>query len=475
VGINGKAVGTNGGMHPLAGFDQAPTASIARRKIRINGAAARPPLWTEDDLTIRLAETYPDLRYVDDWKRWMRYTPEGVWRKDNIRSIFDRAKGICRDASIGVNPKDAATLKWLRSARTRAAVENMAREMPEYAAIPEQWDADLMVMNTPGGTCNLQDGVVHEHRLDDYLTKSTAVAPHSGARPLWDSFLDRVTGGDAEQQRYLQRMVGYCLSGDISEHVLFFLYGTGANGKGTFTNTLLRIFGDYAQTAAMEVFTENTNDRHPTDIAALRGSRLVVASETDPGKRWAEARIKMLTGGDTIRARFMHCDEFEFVPAFKLMIQGNHKPGLRSVDVAMRRRLHLVPFVVTIPEEERDTQLPEKLRQEWRAILQWAIDGCLEWQREGLNPPPLVRDATDEYFRTEDAILRWTDERCIVSPQAGSAKASELYQNYKAWAEQTGEFCMNQKRFGQELLDHGFKSYQSNGVRYEGIRLAVSE
>jgi hypothetical protein len=134
-------VGTNGGMHPLAGFDQAPTASIARRKIRINGAAARPPLWTEDDLTIRLAETYPDLRYVDDWKRWMRYTPEGVWRKDNIRSIFDRAKGICRDASIGVNPKDAATLKWLRSARTRAAVENMAREMPEYAAIPEQWDA----------------------------------------------------------------------------------------------------------------------------------------------------------------------------------------------------------------------------------------------------------------------------------------------------------------------------------------------
>jgi putative DNA primase/helicase len=201
----------------------------------------------------------------------------------------------------------------------------------------------------------------------------------------------------------------------------------------------------------------------------------VVASETDPGKRWAEARIKMLTGGDTIRARFMHCDEFEFVPAFKLMIQGNHKPGLRSVDVAMRRRLHLVPFVVTIPEEERDTQLPEKLRQEWRAILQWAIDGCLEWQREGLNPPPLVRDATDEYFRTEDAILRWTDERCIVSPQAGSAKASELYQNYKAWAEQTGEFCMNQKRFGQELLDHGFKSYQSNGVRYEGIRLAVSE
>jgi len=332
-----------------------------------------------------------------------------------------------------------------------------------------------MVMNTPEGTCHLKDGSMHEHRMGDYLTKSTTVAPQASAYPLWDKFLDRITASDVEMQRYLQRVVGYCLSGDISEHVLFFLYGTGANGKGTFTNTLLRIFGDYAQTAAMEVFTENTNDRHPTDIAALRGARLVVASETEAGKRWAESRIKMLTGGDPVRARFMHCDEFEFIPAFKLMIQGNHKPGLRSVDVAMRRRLHLLPFVVTIPEEERDTKLTEKLKQEWPAILQWAIDGCLAWQREGLNPPPLVRDATDEYFRTEDAILRWLDEQCIVSPQAGSTKASELYKNYKTWAEQTGEFCLNQKRFGQELQDHGFKSYQSNGVRYEGINLVAVE
>jgi putative DNA primase/helicase len=273
----------------------------------------------------------------------------------------------------------------------------------------------------------------------------------------------------------LQRMAGYCLTGLTLENVLFFLYGTGANGKTTFTNTLLGIWGDYAQTAQMETFTENKNDRHPTELAALRGARLVIASEVETGKHWAESRINELTGGSPIRAHFMRCDDFDFTPQFKLMIQGNHKPALRSVNEAARRRFHLVPFVVTIPPDERDHKLGEKLRDEWPAILQWAIDGCIAWQSEGLNPPPIVKDASEEYFSTEDTIGTWLNERTIVSPQVGSAKASVLYQDFKTWAEAAGEYCGSQKRFGQELRDRGFRSHANNGVRFEGIKLRVTE
>jgi putative DNA primase/helicase len=427
-------------------------------------------VWTEDDLTVKLTEEFPQLRYVDDWKRWLYYEA-GVWRKDNTRSVFDRAKKICRAASEGIDPRDAAALKSLRSAKTRAAVEHMARENSLYAAVPEQWDSNLMALNTPGGTCNLHTCELREHRLQDYCTKATSVAPKKADCPLWMSFMTRITGADAELQCYLQRVAGYCLTGITTEHILFFLYGTGANGKSTFTNTLLGLWSDYAQTAAMETFTENRNDRHPTELAALRGARLVVASETEAGKRWAESRIKALTGGEPIRAHFMHCDEFEFIPAFKLMIQGNHKPALHSVDEAIRRRVHLIPFTVTIPPEERDRKLAEKLRAEWPQILQWAIDGCLAWQREGLNPPAAVRDATEEYFAAEDAILSWIEERCIISPQAGTTKTSALYQDFKNWADRTGEFCGSQKRFSQNLKNRGLVIRESHGKVIDGIAL----
>jgi len=433
-----------------------------------------PPVWTEDDLTAAFAAAYSDLRYVDDWKRWLCYGGT-VWSKDNVRSVFDRARNICRAASAGVAQKEVGTLRLLRSAKTRAAVENMARENPQYAAVPEQFDASPWLLNTSAGTVDLESCELREHRADDYLMKTVTVAPRSGDCPLWFGFLNTITAGNVELQKYLQRVAGYCLTGITTEHVLFFLYGTGSNGKTTFTNTLLGIWGDYGQVAQMETFTETNNDRHPTELAALRGARLVVASETESGKRWAESRIKSLTGGEPIRARFMHCDEFEFVPSFKLMMLGNHKPGLRSVDEAIRRRLHLVPFTVTIPRECRDRKLGEKLKAEWPQILDWAIQGCRAWQSEGLNPPAAVRDATEEYFSTEDAILSWLEDRAVVSPQAGCTKSSVLYQDYKKWAERTGEFCGSQKRFSQDLVDRGFNIRRSMGKVVDGIQLRTED
>jgi putative DNA primase/helicase len=317
---------------------------------------------------------------------------------------------------------------------------------------------------------NLLTGEKYSPRSEDYMTKCIAVSP-GGYCPLWHTFLNRVTAGDEDLQSYLQRVTGYCLTGRTSEHAIFFLYGTGANGKSVFVNTLVGMMGDYAITAPMEVFIESKTDRHPTELAMLRGARLVVASETQAGRHWNEARIKALTGGDRIPARFMRGDFFEFTPQFKLMISGNHKPSLRNVDEAMRRRLHLIPFTVTIPEQERDQSLTEKLKAEWPGILQWAVNGTLEWRRLGLQPPQAVQSATKDYLETEDDVLSWVNDCCTEDPPARTSSA-ELYASWKDWADRTGRKggAGSQKAFSQALED---KSYQKDRTRKGAIFLGL--
>jgi putative DNA primase/helicase len=322
-------------------------------------------------------------------------------------------------------------------------------------------------------TIDLRSGENYRPRPEDYMTKCAAVAP-GGDCQRWHTFLDRVTSGDVDLQSYLQRVAGYCLTGHTHEHAVFFLYGTGANGKSVFVNTLAGMMGDYAMTAPMEVFIESKTDRHPTELAMLRGARLVVASETQAGRNWNEARIKALTGGDKIAARFMRGDFFEFTPQFKLMISGNHKPALRNVDEAMRRRLHLIPFTVTIPPEERDPELAAKLKTEWSGILQWAIDGTLEWRRMGLQPPEPVQRATADYLQAEDDTLSWIADRCIENPTSRTG-SSELYASWKDWAERSGRKggAGSQKAFAQELEAKGYaKQRTRNGAVFFGLAIA---
>jgi putative DNA primase/helicase len=318
---------------------------------------------------------------------------------------------------------------------------------------------------------DLRTGIGREPRREDYFTKHAAAKP-GGDCPLWLAFLDRVTDGDHELQAYLKRVAGYCLTGLTSEQVLFFLYGTGANGKSVFVNTLTGIWGSYAVTAPMETFVESPTDRHPTELAHLRGARLVVAHETERGRRWAESKIKALTGGDRITARFMRGDFFEYMPQFKLMIVGNHKPALSSVDEAIRRRIHLVPFTVTIPPTERDHHLAEKLRAEWDGILQWAIDGCLEWQKFGsLAPPAAVRAATDNYLADEDTFARWLDECCVTGRHRWGG-GNLLWSSWKAWSERNNERTGSRKAFAQAMLDRGFTAGKSQQIRgYSGVEL----
>jgi putative DNA primase/helicase len=356
---------------------------------------------------------------------------------------------------------------YLASKLTVAAVERLTQFDRRHAAVAEQWDSDPWLLNTPEGTVDLRTGKMHGHRREQYISKSTAAGP-AGECDLWCRFLDRITNSDADLQSFLQRMIGYCLTGINSEHALFFMYGTGANGKSVFLTSIAGLLGDYAKTAPVSILTASNSEQHPTDLAGLRGFRFVTAIETEDGRWWAEAKIKSLTGGDRITARFMRQDFFEYVPQFKLVIAGNHKPGLRNVDEAMRRRLHLIPFTVTIGDEERDPKLGEKLRSEYPGILKWAIEGCQAWQNHGLNPPPAVRSATTNYLAAEDVLGRWIDDRCLQGREYWTSGAV-LFADFQQWCDQVGERTWSQKRFTQGLQGRGIDPVRSGPVGTRGF------
>jgi putative DNA primase/helicase len=286
----------------------------------------RPPEFSDDALALRFADRHVgNLRYVATHMSTWLYWGGTRWQLDHTLRAFSYSRLICRAAAASCHkPK---LRKELASAKTVAAVERLARSDRRLAATVEQWDADPWLLNTPDGVIDLRNGIMRKHRAEDYITHMTAVAPGKGACPLWHAFLDRATAGDKGLQQYLQRLCGYSLTGVTREHALFFLWGTGANGKGTFINTVTGILADYHRIAPIETFTASYTDHHPTDLAGLRGAHLVTATETEEGRRWAEAKIKMLTGGDKVTARFMRQDFFDYTPQFKLMIAGNHKPG----------------------------------------------------------------------------------------------------------------------------------------------------
>ena len=463
VGTELQKLATDGSVSPAAMAEVAArfTAEV------VSEVDAIPPQFSEESLALRFSRQYAgQLRYVAGWGRWMCW--DGTrWREDDTLAVFDRCRRICRRASAECGDvKERAAMK-IAAAQTVAAIERLARADRRHAAVVQQWDADAWLLNTAAGTVDLRTGELLSHLREQYLTKITAAGP-GGECPMWRRFLDRVTDGNSELQEFLQRVIGYCLSGSTREHALFFLYGTGANGKSVFLSTIAGILGDYAKTAPASAFTASSTDQHPTDLAGLRGARFVTAIETEDGRWWAEAKIKSLTGGDRITARFMRQDFFEYVPQFKLIVAGNHKPGLRNVDEAIRRRLHLIPFTVTIAEQERDPDLAEKLKTEYPGVLQWAIEGCLGWQRDGLKSPDIVRSATSDYLAAEDAIGRWIEDRCLVGDGYWTAGAA-LFADWQQWSDRTGERPGTQKRFTQGLQARGIQSERSGAAGTRGF------
>jgi putative DNA primase/helicase len=427
------------------------------------------PLGSDEYLALKFTQEHLDhFRYVSPWNKWLIFNGT-VWVEDETRFVFCKVREVCRDVASSGEELERKSIS-IASASTVAAVEKLSKADERLAAIVDQWDRAPFLLNTPGGTVELESGTLRRHDPDDFLTKCTAVSL-GGECPLWHRFIERITGGDSDLASYLARLAGYSATGLTREHAMFFFFGTGANGKSVFLNTVSGVLGSYSKAAPIETFTASSIDRHPTELAMLRGARLVTAIETEEGRQLAEARIKSLTGGDRVSARFMRQNFFEYQPTFKLVLAGNHKPGLRGVDEAIRRRINLVPFGVTIPREERDQSLQDALVNEWPGILRWIVDGCLEYQKIGLSPPRAVEQATNAYLEQQDNIGNWLAE-CSHADPDGRATVSAIFDSWKRWCSANGVLPGSRNLFMDRLRGRGFEDrHMNDGRNFFGFRL----
>jgi putative DNA primase/helicase len=416
----------------------------------------------------------------------IRFTPERGWFVwDGQRWAVDdkqvQLQALAKEtaASIYDEVRDAldknATFRHARRSQSKRAIEAMiwlARSEPGVPVSLTQFDVDGWLFNVGNGTVDLRTGELQPHRRENLISNLANVTFDAKADcELWDAFVWRVTDGNEELYAYLRRFVGYLLVGDTSEQALHFLYGLGANGKSVFCEVLMRLLGEYALAVSPDLIMLKRHGGIPNDVARLRGVRAALMNETTQGARFDEAKLKDLTGGDTLSARFLHQEFFDFQPTHRIVIRGNHKPSINGTDEGIWRRLRLVPFTVTIPEDERDHQLLSKLQGELPGILNWAIGGCLEWQREGLKPPSIITNAVRAYREESDVLGRFIEEHCEVR-KLGQVKSSVFFQLYQKFAEAAGERWMQSKELPEEMKRRGFGWKRTNaGGLFEGIEI----
>lgn len=444
------------GSAARAAIDELATAALAVPKpiatplasIAVMGKAYGPAC---DWCNVATTDGY---RWDNEAKAWHVRDSVGIWAPDRVNHV----NGSMLYAAQVANPGDTGA--WARYFQT------VASSHKGLVTTSEQWDAGLLEVGTPGGVLDLCTGNVLEDGASRLVTKRLAALP-AGTSPSWLKFLNEATKGDLDMMDYLQRWAGYTLSGSTQEHAILFIHGPGGNGKSVFIDTIRHAHGDYARTLPMDALMESRNDRHPAEIAMLRGVRLAVANETQEGRRWDEAKVKQLSGGDSVAARFMGRDWFQFRPTHKLVVVGNHAPTISTIDEALRRRLHMVPFIHT--PEAKDATLGERLRSEVAGVLAWMLEGFKEWELKGLVPPASVIDATNAYFEEQDTVGAWLAECCEV-PSMGSTTSKVLYQSWSHWCEQNGINPKSMKRLSPELERRGLTRLRTNKERgFRGI------
>ena len=433
----------------------------------------------------RLFDAFGDmLRFCYTDKKWLYYY-DGKWYTDNIgyiRQLADSATMLQEQERI-LYAHDEEMLKafdrHLKKSRSFAGKTNMIREAEHYAPIlPQNLDRNKAVIGVKNGIIDLKTGELLPHDREAYLTKQCPVIynPDAPEPKLWLQFLSDIFGGDPYMLDYIQKCVGYSLTGSTSEQCAFFLFGTGRNGKSTFLEIVRGILGDYATNIQPQTIMVNpkSGNAPSSDIARLKGARLVTSVEPNEGMRLDEGLLKQLTGDDVVTARKMFSEEFEFKPEFKLWMATNHKPLIRGTDTGIWRRIHLIPFEVQIPLDRVDKKLKYKLVKESEGILKWAVQGCIRWQNEGLSMPQKVLDAVREYQHEMDVISTFMDACCIAE---GEVKASRLYAVYAKWAEEHNEYCMSSTKFGTELYkrDGIGKKKARDGLYYTGISIGTAE
>lgn len=473
---------------------------------------------TETASARRFIAANPDaLRYCQPWKSW--YFWDGKrWKSDKECHVQGLAKSYAESLWHEIERQQAdehlaaEIEKFAKRSNTRVGVENimlLARSEPGIPVQPEQFDNYHTLLNVENGVLDLTTGQLRPHDPTLMLSKLAPVTFDPQAEcPTWLKFIAEITApvddpasmpfkltdepqsatGDAYEppqpptppegmlvKDYLQRLAGWCLTGLIRTHAMPFFYGKGSNGKSTFLNVLLELLGnDYAMKAPPELIMAKNRDSHPTERADLHGKRMVITNEVEEGRRLAEGLVKDLTGSDSIRARRMNEDFWEFKPTHKLIVAGNYKPVVKGMDEGLWRRIKLVPFNRKFEGHEKDETLPDKLTAELPGILNWCLAGCLAWMKDGLPEPAIVSEATKEYRSEQDVFGNYLLERCVVGTWA-KVKSGDLYADYSAWCETSGERAMTMKKFGLTVIeDKRFSRRTSNGVWYDGIGLRAT-
>ena len=447
----------------VSGGDKFPGAALPFSSIP--SASYKVPL-TEDDIAEEFAKTFHyKFRFDHEVGYWYVWNGNH-WDRNKINLAFHYARLLCRNHR-GEDSKMAN-----RSAIM--GVELMARADPRLAVTSSHWDNQPYLLGTPTGTVDLKTGELKPSDPNDFITMSTSIAPAEQGTPApkFFKFLKEITDGDQDLIRFLQMWFGYCLTGDTKLQCLLFVYGTGGNGKGVLMNTISQIMGTYAASAAVDTFTANKQPRHLTELAMLRGARLVTVSETDKEQAWSESRINQLTGGDPITANLMRKDHFTYIPKFKIMVSGNHKPKLGTVNEAATRRYNIIPF--SHKPAEPDPNLADSLKSEYPAILRWMIDGCIDWQANGLVKPQILVDTTQEYFEEQNTLKQWIMARCENGPDL-KCSAKDIFASWKDYCDQTKEIPGSLTSFGTQLAEAGFKKKKSGVIYYLGIDIKKND
>ncbi|MEI3618714.1 phage/plasmid primase, P4 family, partial [Bacillus thuringiensis] len=398
----------------------------------------------------RIATEYGHVIRFVNGSGW--YTWDGKhWKEDRSRAVERITSKTLRKL---LKSEDEREVKWGRQCEKRAIRMNSIKDMiPLVPAQREDFDTHQYLLNVENGVIDLKTGKLSPHDRDFMLTKMVNIEFKQGEDcPNWKLFLDSIFkdvegNTDYELIEFIQKSIGYSLTSDISEQVMFFLYGSGRNGKSTFINTIKSLLGNYAKQTNSDTFIKKKHDSGVNnDIARLAGARFVSAVESEEGQQLSEALVKQITGGEPISARFLRQEFFEFTPAFKVFFTTNHKPIIKGMDEGIWRRVRMIPFIVTIPKDKVDRKLPEKLSMEMSGILNWAIEGCLKWQRESLGEPKAIQDATNHYKEEMDILEPFLLDKCFLHPQA-KMEAKELYSEYSRWCNEEGEIILRNRTF----------------------------
>lgn len=426
------------------------------------------PEFSDDSLALAFADNVGNELRFTPGLGWMARVGE-LWQRDDSLRRYDAARLLCRTAAAKTDKQ--AERKALASNKTVNAVIALAQSDRRLQVPLSAWDADPTALNTPGGIVDLRSATLRP-RQGDLVTKCARITPDFGAScDLWLGFLDAVCAGDQQLVDFLQRLMGYLLTSDRREQKLFFIWGRGANGKSTLVELLLWILGDYGLKLASEALMESKHDRHPTELAQLKGVRAAISSELEEGQFFKEARVKELTGDDVLSARYMRGDFFSFPMTHKHLVVGNHKPRLRGGDPAMARRMVLIPFAAAFAGEKADPDMPAKLRAEAPAILAWMVRGAAAWYRGGLPLPPVVQHASVEYMADHDDVACWVEECCDRGVDA-KARGGELYRHFAEWKLARGERAPSQVTWAERMaLLPGVTRRRSGGTVYDGLQL----